>query len=196
MAKNTKQKILDVALDLFSRKGYEGTNLQEIADSVGIVKSALYRHFKSKEELWNCLLQDLEVYYNERMGSRSNTNVLTSLKQLEEMTMQMLQFTMHDERIIKTRKLLNIEQFSNERVSNLATKHFNDDLENMYTHVFKAMIKNGIMKDYDPQLLAFEYTAPISSLIHMRDRNPSKEKQIVKKIKNYVRHFIIVYGVN
>ena len=66
----------------------------------------------------------------------------------------------------------------------------------MFTHVFKAMIKNGVMKDYDPQLLAFEYTAPISSLIHVRDRNPLKEKQIVKKIKNYVRHFIVVYGVN
>lgn len=196
MAKDTKQKILDVALDLFSKKGYEGTNLQEIADNVGIVKSALYRHFKSKEELWNCLIENLESYYNDRMASRHNNDALTSLKQLEEMTMQMLKFTMHDEKIIKTRKLLNIEQFSNEKVSDLANKHFNEELEIMFTHVFKAMINNGIIKDYDPQVLAFEYTSPISSLIHMCDRSPKKEKQIIKKIESYVRHFIEVYGVN
>ena len=69
MAKDTKERILAKALELFSQKGYEGTNIQEIMVSLGLVKSAMYRHFESKEEIWNTLLDRLIVYYEERFGS-------------------------------------------------------------------------------------------------------------------------------
>ena len=51
MAKDTKERILATALELFSQNGYDGTNVREIAASLGLVKSALYRHFSSKEEI-------------------------------------------------------------------------------------------------------------------------------------------------
>src|SRR5687768_6406808 len=47
----TRQKALDVALDMFGRKGYEGTSLREIAESLGVSKAALYYHFPSKDAL-------------------------------------------------------------------------------------------------------------------------------------------------
>ena len=51
MAKDTRARILDTALTLFSENGYAGTNIRELTASLGLVKSALYRHFKSKQEL-------------------------------------------------------------------------------------------------------------------------------------------------
>ena len=59
MAKDTKERILAKALELFSQKGYEGTNINELMESVGLVKSAVYRHFESKEEIWDALLDKL-----------------------------------------------------------------------------------------------------------------------------------------
>ena len=55
MAKDTKERILSAALDLFSRNGYAGTNIRELAASLGLVKSSMYKHFESKEEIWNAL---------------------------------------------------------------------------------------------------------------------------------------------
>ena len=68
MAKDTKERILAKALEQFSQKGYERTNVKEIMVSLGLVKSAMYRHFESKEEIWNTLLDRLIAYYEERFG--------------------------------------------------------------------------------------------------------------------------------
>ena len=47
----TNDKILDAAILLFSERGYEGTSMKQIAQSVGLTESAIYRHFKGKEDL-------------------------------------------------------------------------------------------------------------------------------------------------
>ena len=51
MAKGTKERILEAALDMFSQYGFAGTNIRELAGSLGMGKSSMYRHFESKEEL-------------------------------------------------------------------------------------------------------------------------------------------------
>jgi AcrR family transcriptional regulator len=56
MAKDTKERILAAALELFSQNGYAGTNIRELTASLGLVKSAMYKHFESKEDIWNTLL--------------------------------------------------------------------------------------------------------------------------------------------
>ena len=125
MAKDTKERILSKALELFSQKGYEGTNINELMESVGLVKSAMYRHFDSKEEIWNALLDRLIAYYEERFGSAENLPpVPESPEELLAMTMRMVNFTVHDETVVMTRKLLTIEQYRDERARKLATKHF------------------------------------------------------------------------
>ena len=110
MAKDTKERILAAALDMFSQNGYAGTNIRELTASLGLVKSGLYKHFKSKEEIWNSLLDEMIAYYDERFGSPEHLPpVPDSLEGLVSMTMQMVDFTIHDENVIKTRKLLTIE---------------------------------------------------------------------------------------
>ena len=69
LAKDTREKILTAALEMFSQKGYEGTNLRELAASLGMGKSSMYRHFESKEEIWNALLDELITYYAVHFGS-------------------------------------------------------------------------------------------------------------------------------
>ena len=69
MAKDTKERILAAALEMFSQKGYAGTNIRELSESLGLVKSAMYRHFESKDAIWNTLLDELIAYYEARFGS-------------------------------------------------------------------------------------------------------------------------------
>ena len=52
--KNTKERILDEALKLFAQSGYMGTSMNDIADRMGVTKAALYKHYKSKQEISSC----------------------------------------------------------------------------------------------------------------------------------------------
>ena len=52
MAKDTKERILMKALELFSQNGYAGTNVRELAEALGLVKSSIYKHFESKEAIF------------------------------------------------------------------------------------------------------------------------------------------------
>ena len=196
MSNDTKERILKAALEIFSRDGYAGANLKDIAAAVGVVKSGFYRHYTSKEELWNALLDEMERYYSERFGSSENPpEIPQSTDELKMLTQHMLDFTIHDEKVIMTRKILLTEQFRNERVRALATKHFGTGLEALFTKIFAGMMENGSLKRDDPGVLAFAYTAPISALVQLGDREPEKYEEIKKKIKTYIEHFICTYGV-
>ncbi len=195
MAKDTKERILSKALELFSQKGYDGTNIKEIMVSLGLVKTAMYRHFESKEEIWNTLLNRLIEYYEERFGSPEHLPpVPESLEELFAMTMRLVNFTVHDETVVMTRKLLTIEQFRDERARKLATKHFLTGLTEMFTHVFSGMMDKGLLRRDDPAMVAFAYIAPISSLIHLCDREPEKMEEALARVEAFCQHFIKVYG--
>ena len=196
MAKDTKERILAAALEMFSRNGYAGTNIRELTASLGLVKSSMYRHFESKEAIWNALLDEMIAYYAERFGSAEHLPpVPESLEGLVAMTMRMADFTIHDEKIVMTRKVLAIEQYRDERARALATKHFLTGLTEMFTHVFTGMMDKGLLRRDDPKMLAFAYTAPISALIHLCDREPEKTEEAMAQIEAFSRHFLATYGV-
>ena len=196
MANDTKERILAAALEMFSQNGYAGTNIRELTASLGLVKSSMYKHFRSKEEIWNTLLDELIAYYEARFGSSEHLPpVPGSLEEMVTMTMRMANFTVHDEKVVKSRKLLSIEQFRDERARDLATKYFLTGLRDMFTPIFAGMMDKGLIHKDDPAMLAFAYTAPISALIHLCDREPEKADEAMAQIVAFSRHFITTYGV-
>ena len=196
MANDTKERILAAALEMFSQNGYAGTNIRELSASLGLVKSGVYKHFESKEAIWNALLDGMIAYYGEHFGSAEHLPpVPDSLEELVRMTMQMVNFTVHDEKIVMTRKLLSTEQFRDERARKLATKHFLTGLTDMFTGLFTGMMEKGLIRKDDPKMLAFAYTAPVSALIHLCDREPEKTEDAMRQVEAFSRHFIKTYGV-
>ena len=92
------------------------------------------------------------------------------------------------------RKVLTLEQFRDVRARELATKHFLTGLTEMFTHVFTGMMEKGLLRRDDAKMLAFAYTAPISALIHLCDREPEKTEEAMAQIEAFSRHFIKTYG--
>ena len=196
MANDTKERILAVALEMFSKNGYAGTNIRELSASLGLVKSGVYKHYESKEAIWNALLDQMTAYYGEHFGSSEHLPpVPDSLEALTRLTMQMVNITVHDEKIVMTRKVLTLEQFRDDRARELATKHFLTGLTEMFTHIFAGMMDKRLILRDDPAMLAFAYTAPISALIHLCDREPEKTEDAIAQIEAFSRHFIAAYGV-
>ena len=197
MAKDTKERILAAALEMFSQNGYAGTNIRELTASLGLVKSSMYKHFESKEDIWNSLLDEMIAYYDNHFGSPQHLPpVPDSLDDLVAMTLRMVNFTVHDERIIMTRKLLTIEQFRDQRARDLATRHFLTGLKEMFTPVFAGMMDKGLLRRDDPAMLAFAYTAPISALIRLCDREPEQTDEAIAQVEAFSRHFVKIYGVD
>ena len=195
MENTTKSRILDEALVMFAENGYKGTNLRDLAAQLGLSKSALYKHYKSKEDIWNCLLDRMEGYYAQHFGSEANLPLQPkSCEELLTLTVNMLRFTVNDPKIILTRKLLLTEQFHDERVKELATKHFLEGTQKIFAKVFEVMMKDGLLKKDNPEMLSFIYTAPVTSLVHLCDREPQKQELIFKQIEDFINHFISTYA--
>ena len=195
MANDTKERILVAALEMFSQNGYAGTNIRELSASLGLVKSGVYKHFESKEAIWNALLDQMITYYADHFGSAEHLPpVPDSVEELVTMTMQMVNFTVHDEKVIMTRKVLTLEQFRDSRARELATKHFLTGLTDIFTRIFTSMMAKGLLRKDNPEMLAFAYTAPISALIHMCDREPEKTEEAIRQAEAFSRHFIRIYG--
>ena len=196
MANDTKERILVAALEMFSQNGYAGTNIRELSASLGLVKSGVYKHFESKEAIWNALLDQMITYYADHFGSAEHLPpVPDSVEELVTMTMQMVNFTVHDEKVIMTRKVLTLEQFRDVCARELATKHFLTGLTDIFTRIFTSMMAKGLLRKDNPEMLAFAYTAPISALIHLCDREPDKTEEAIAQVEAFSRHFIKTYGV-
>lgn len=191
--KTTKEQILNSALTVFSQKGYDGALLRDISSSLGITKAALYKHFDSKESIWNAVIDYVESYYSKHMESVSDIPIPENWDELKELSLRQIDFTIHDDTVKRVRKLLSLEQYRDTRISNLATKYFITNMEVRFTKIFERMIEKGALKCDNPKMLAFQYTAPITVLIHHCDREPKNEEEIMEKIKAHIELFTQIH---
>ena len=190
----TKKRILESALTLFSEKGYDGVGVDLIAEQAGIKGPSLYRHFKGKEDILNTLIANVEEHYSAHFGDAGEPGVLpNSLEELISISMEQLQFTMHDPVVKKVRKILAMEQFRNPMLAEIATNYSMTDIQEMYTHYFEHLISIGALKKENPEILAFEYIAPITLLLQVCDRQPEKEAVMKEQMRVHFEHFVSIY---
>lgn len=195
----TKERILYAALNLFSEKGYDGVGVDLIAEHAGMKGPSLYRHYKGKEDIFNSLIDMVEDYYKERIRSgnqdgKTNDKTPETMEELIHSSMVSIEFTMHDEIIQKVRKVMAMEQFRNDRISKLTSRYHLENMQEMYTGIFQDLMQKGVLKPDDPESLSLEFVAPVSLLIHMYDRQPEREAEILEKIRKHFTHFADVYG--
>ena len=195
MANSTREVILEKALDMFSERGYERTNLRELSEQVGITKSALYKHFDSKEDIWNSTMEYYDNYYYKRAENRNESiPIPMTLDEFKTQSIQMIEMTINDPVIIKGRKLLMIEQFRNEKTAADATNHLFLMSLNRNRAILAAVMEAGLLKKTDIDMLSLAYTTPISALIQICDRQPDKKEYVLEAANEYIDYFISLFG--
>ena len=193
----TKERILYAALNLISEKGYNGVGVDLIAEKAGLKGPSLYRHYKGKEDLFHSLVDLVMSHYEEGFGLKKKPGEFPeSMEELIEDAMEKIQFTMHDDVVRKTRRILAMEQFRSKRMAELTTRYHLENLQQMYAGIFAGLMEKGILKQDNPELLALEFVSPVTLLIHMYDRQPEREEEIMDQIKKHFKHFAKVYGEN
>ncbi|MDO5132743.1 MAG: TetR/AcrR family transcriptional regulator [Eubacteriales bacterium] len=191
---STKERILEEALTLFAERGYDGTGVDGIAESVGIKGPSVYKHFKGKEDILNALIDQAESHYDEFFGSADHIgNIPESKEEFMSVTMKRISFTMKDPMIQKIRKLLVQEQFRNERLAAITSRHQLDGIVGMYEKIIRGMMEAGLVKEDDAGMLAMELAAPAVLMIAKADRQPECEKDMLEAIEKHIRHFCDEY---
>ena len=192
----TKDRILDSALTLFAEKGYDGVGVDLIAEKAGIKGPSLYKHFKGKEQILDTLISIVEDYYERNIGSEIHPGQIpSSMDELIDISLKRIQFTLHDETIRKTRRILTMEQFRSERIAKLATRYNLENIQGMYQKIFQEMMAAGLMKGEDPTMLSLSFIAPITLLIQMCDREPEREQEAMELIERYLKDFAEKYAI-
>ena len=187
---STKERIMYAALDLFSKKGYDGGGVDLIAENAGLKGPSLYRHFKGKEDIFNSMIELVASHYEEGFGLKQEQEELPeSMEELIENAMRKIQFTMHDDIIRKTRRILAMEQFRSKRMAELTSCYHLENLQRVYADIFAGMMEKGILKQENPEILALEFVSPVSLLIHMYDRQPEREEEVLDKIRKHFEYF-------
>ena len=163
----TKEKILKQALKLFATKGYKATTVRDIAGAVGIKQSALYNHFKNKDEILETLICDLTssaivtLFDNKESMDKDPSELHKQGKSLLmsiATTFKLLSFDGQNEALFK---LLMQEIFRNERIREIYNEYFYQENVKKLSGLFFAMMQDEMIKSSDPLLLANEFFSPL-----------------------------------
>lgn len=162
--KDTKQKILKVSSALFSEHGYKGTSVRKIASEVGIRESALYNHFKNKEEIFLSVAKEIFTSPFSVENEDIKESAMKGKAFLHKFAMQykLLTFDKNNENMFR---LLMIELFANKELREQFMDEFHTQNVKMLSEAFFIMMQNSLIRSSDPMMVAYEF---ISTLFYIR----------------------------
>ena len=196
---NTKQEILEASLELFSVQGFEATSISQIASAVGIRKASLYSHFENKQAILDALVKEvLEQYgahsiFAKTDWDKETDNLPMTPDEAVQMIVGQIRYILHDPYISKARKMLVIEQFQNPELAKLQTKQNYSDVLGYFTGLVKQLIRQGVLAEDDPEIMAAQLCLPISVWINLCDREPEREKEVIDLVDKHIRQFFRLY---
>jgi len=160
----TKAKILKVATTLFCELGYRAASIRKIAKEVGIRESAIYNHYKSKEEIF--LEVSREIFSSPFSVSEDEAKdmALKGKAYLSKFTMQykLLTFDKSNENMFR---LLMIELLQNRELREQFMTDFHDKNVKELSGGFFIMMQNDLIRSGDPMTIAYEF---LSTLFYIR----------------------------
>ena len=179
---DTRERILEQALELFSEKGYDSVSVGEIARAVGIKAPSLYNHFPSKRAIFDAIVESTAAQYEADTGKidihvqnvSQDIPVFTEItaEALFEKVRQIFEYSLHNAPISRFRRMMTIEQFRSPELAALYSRRYVDRLQ-----------------AEDPDTLAMQYVAPVLTLIGICDRQPEREAECLDMLRRHVALF-------
>ena len=199
---NTREEILEAALDLFAVHGYEATSISQLADAVGLRKASLYSHFANKRDILDTVVETvLKGYADHSIFVRADwddpefTKDKTGMnaEDAAQLVQGQMRYILHDPRISKGRKMLVIEQFRNVELAELQTKQNYEDVLKYFTGMMRFLIRAGTLRNADAEIMAAQFSSPITVWINLCDREPKREDEVMELVRKHVMQFFEIY---
>lgn len=193
---DTKQKILDEALRLFSERGYDAVSVGEIAQAVGVKAPSLYNHFPGKQAIFEAIVESTAARYEADTGkidihvqdAAQDIPLFTEITEdaLFAKVRQIFEYSLHNDTIRRFRRMMTIEQFRSPELAALYSRRYVDRMIAYHAGIFRALIAAGEICAEDPETLAMLYVSPVLTLIAICDRQPERESECLEKLRQHV----------
>ena len=193
---NTKDLILAEALKLFSAKGYDSVTVAMIAENCSIKAPSLYKHYKSKREIFDAVYEKALNKYDSFIALiKINEDEITSLNSdiLFSKLKAVIRFFTHDEEIVMLRKLMKLSNDNNIRAA--YSEKFFDFVINYHKRLFDELIKEQLMIAEDSLSLAMLYDSPLLVIIDELDRHPEREEELLERLKAHSQLFFKLVSI-
>ena len=203
---DTKQRILDEALTLFSEKGYANVYVNDIAEKVGIKAPSLYKHYKSKQAIFDAIIDEMNHRFEEQAQSLSinGTDPSKDAKVYEHMDEDHLVqlgnnlflYYLHDSYTKRFRKMLTLEQFKDKELAKVYSRQYFDNPLSYQGMLLGLLVAQGLLVTEDVPIMALHFYSPIYMLLTVCDREPEREKEALEMMEKHIRQFDKLYGRN
>ena len=201
---DTKQRILDEALTLFSEKGYANVFVGDIAERVGIKAPSLYKHYKNKRAIFDAIVELMNTRFAEQAKALniSGTDAAADSKIYRDMSeenllvlgRQLFLYYLHDDYNRKFRKMLTLEQFHDKELAKVYSKLYVDDPLSYQSMLLGMVAQAGLLHTDNVEIMTLHFYAPIYYLLTICDRDPSREPKALETLDAHIRQFDRLYG--
>ncbi len=201
--KTNKEEIMLTALKLFAERGFEAVSTSMIAGELGITKGALYRHYKSKQEIFDSIIGKM-FEQDEKQADETNVPVReyeedaesyenTSLEALCEFVNNQYTYWTENEFALYFRRMITLEQYRNEEMKKLYRDMLSLGPVKYSEDLFREMIKKGRLnaeaKKIGARNLAILLYAPLHLSIQLYDADTKDDEKIRNDLKKITKEF-------
>ena len=195
MAGNTKERILETALELFAQSGYLGTSMSDIAGELGITKGALYQHYTSKQDILSSIVERMNKMDYERAEEYEMPEVEpdgfaeaylhTPIEKICAYSMAQFDHWTKEHFPSNFRKMLTLEQYRDPKLAEL----YHDYLATGPTEYMAAIFRKLTDSDDAAMQLALDFYGPMFLLYSVYDGATDKES-IAPRLRAHIDRFI------
>lgn len=191
---DTKENILLVALRLFARDGYEAVSVSQISGELGMAKSALYKHYKNKRDIFDSIVERMNQMDYERakeyempegiIDEVADAYRCTPLEKIKIYSEVQFRHWTEEEFSSLFRKILTLEQYRSEEMAKLYQQY----LASGPIGYMEDLFQNMTGRSSEARQLALEFYAPIYLLYSLYDAAEDKEK-IIEMLREHIERF-------
>ena len=203
---DTKQRILDEALTLFSEKGYANVFVNDIAEKVGIKAPSLYKHYKNKQAIFDAIIDEMNHRFEQQAQALSisgtdpgaDAEIYKNMDEdhLVKLGIDLFTYYLHDSYTKRFRKMLTLEQFKDKDLAKVYSKQYFDTPLTYQGMLLGLLVAQGLLVADDVPIMTLHFYAPIYMLLTVCDREPEREKEAMEIMEKHIRQFDKIYGRN
>lgn len=198
MATNTKTRLLEAAIQQFSIDGFAGTSIRKLAAEVGIKESSVYKHYPSKQALFEAVLAAARSKV-EALGAQSGVSVNDadaaapvyaeiSPESLVAIADGFLSMWLFDEEFIALRRVLVVEQYRSPEAGDLLRGFLIEEPLQFQTALFANLIAAGAFRPADPADVAMAFWGPVVAVL-LTANEPSDADSARSRLRAHIAHF-------
>lgn len=195
---DTKDRILDESLILFSERGYGEVSINDIADAVGIKGPSVYKHFGSKREIFDSIVSMMSDRYDRMVKSLDidgtdpckDSDFFNNVDEdrLVEMGRSLFLYFLEGDNNSEFRRMLSIGRYSDPELDRIYHQQYIDLPLAYQMEIFRRMLQHNRV-DGDPGSMALEFYSPMFVLLMSCDTDPSRKQTALESVERHIREF-------